>query len=145
MENTIIFKIYVYNDKKNLIEDKDYTLNLNEKIIDIKNKILLESFNNKFNHLDMENITDKVYKDYGKLFFNKGLLPYTIDNYKLHEFTYGGRIFSFIAIGSNINKVIKEPPKEKSLSILNLKNIFMVNNNSKNGFSLNENDFPALK
>lgn len=151
MENTIIFKIYVYDDNKNLVENKDYTLNLNEKIIDVKNKILLETFNNKYNHLDMENITDKVYKDYGKLFFNNGLLPYTIDNYKLSEFTYGGRIFSFIAVGTNINKIITPPSKEKSSSVLNLKNIFMVNKNDKNNknmnneFSLNQADFPSLK
>ena len=37
--------------------------------------------------MNITNITEKIYKDYGLLFFDKGLLPETLDNYTLNKFT----------------------------------------------------------
>ena len=142
MENTVTFKIFIYDDNNKLIEDREYIFQLNDKIIDIKNKILKDTFNNKYNHIDMENITDRIYKDYGKLFFNKGLLPYTIDNYKLSEFTSFNRTFSFICIGSNINK--KTEKNKESSGIL--KKLFLNSQKDvkKNDFVMYQDDFPPL-
>lgn len=146
MENSVIFKIYVYDINNKLVEDREYTFNFNEKIMDIKNKILKTTFNDKYNHLDMENITEKVYKDYGKLYFNIGLLPSTIDNYKLSEFTTFSRTFSFIVIGSNINKKVEKPKESSGI----LQKIFMnekIKSNKSNkssDFVMYKDDFPPL-
>ena len=109
-KNNVLFKIYNINNKTNNENNnktkillKDYNFDLKIKIIDIKNIILKELFNNEYNSLDLENINDRVYKDFGKLFFDKGLLPITIDNYKLGDFTNGDRIFEFIVYPKNID------------------------------------------
>jgi hypothetical protein len=149
MSNTVNFKIFLKdNDTQDLVEKELYTFNLNEKIIDIKNKILINTFKNEFNYIDFENITERVYKDYGKLFFDKGLLPATIDNYKLSEFTNENRIFSFIAIPKNI-EVFPKIVKNIQTSLLPKKTI--IKNNKEKGkenkkdFVFNIDDFPPLK
>jgi hypothetical protein len=126
-KNTVIFNIYKINTENEKVLDNSYSFKLNEKIIDIKNKILKDTFNNEYNYLDLENITSRTYKDYGKLFFDIGLLPSTIDNYRLSEFTNEGREFLFIGLPKNIliekkinnnidviKKIIKEDRKQSS-------------------------------
>lgn len=132
MEKTVLFKIYILNENNITSEDKTYEFNLNEKIIDIKKKILKTTFNDTFNFLDLENITERVYKDYGKLFFDKGLLPPTIDNYKLSEFTTENRTFSFLASAKTVEILRNDRPR------------FTQNKKSNNEFIYNENDFPPL-
>jgi hypothetical protein len=139
--NTVSFKIFTIDDLNNPIEpieNKTFIFNLNEKIADIKNKILDNIFDNKFNYLDLENITERVYKDYGKLFFEKGVLPTTIDNYKLSEFTLSDRIFSFVVYPRNIE--IKKPIIKKTFITK-----YSEENIGKGGFIFNEDDFPPLK
>jgi hypothetical protein len=46
-------------------------------------------------YLEIENRSPNLVKEFGKLFFNKGLLPYTIDNYPLSRITSGGNMFIF--------------------------------------------------
>lgn len=153
MNNTVNFKIFLKdNDTQDLVEKELYTFNLNEKIIDIKNKILKNTFKNEFNNIDFENITERVYKDYGKLFFDKGLLPATIDNYKLSEFTNENRTFSFITIPKNIqvvSKIIKnnETPILKKYNQQNNQNNQKYNDKKENKseFIFNIDDFPPLK
>jgi hypothetical protein len=95
MDKKIVYiNIYKENDENTLI--KEYVFSLENKIIDVKNKILKELFNNKYNELDIKNITNREYKDFGKLSFNIGFLPNTINNYKLSEFTIENRKFSFV-------------------------------------------------
>jgi hypothetical protein len=143
--NTVTFKIYLIDENDEKIENKEYIFNINEKIIDIKNKILKDIFNNKFNSLDLENITEKVYKDYGKLFFDKGLIPSTIDNYRLSEFTIDNRIFSFIVNGKNIEKNKSQNKKEESNFLKKIIKDERNNKNSDKGFIYYADEFPALK
>lgn len=138
----VTFKIYKNKELYNKNEYDEYNFNLNEKIIDIKKKILDKTFENKFNYLDLENITEKIYKDYGKLFFDLGKLPQTIDNYKLEQFTNDSRTFLFI--GLPCNNEIKEVKN-------NIKNNFLTKKmkeermkKDKNVFYYNDNDFPPL-
>ena len=156
MNNTVHFKIFTKNnDLQDLLENEVYTFNLNEKVIDVKNKILKNIFKNEFNYIDFENITERVYKDYGKLFFDKGLLPATIDNYKLSEFTNENRTFLFIAIPKNIqvvSKIIKntETPILKKYNQQNNRNNqnnqkYNDKKENKNEFIFNIDDFPPLK
>jgi len=135
-KNIVTFKIYI-NDEI----EKEYLFNIDNKIIDIKNKILSEIFNNSHNYLEMENITEKIYKDYGKLFFDKGILPRSVDNYILSQFTNENRIFSFKVTPLNLN-IIKS-----NKDGFFLKKIIRENNanNIKNGeFIFNDDDFPSL-
>ena len=109
-------KIYIKNSLNN--EQKLFNFTLTEKIIDIKKKILNEINNGNYDYIDLENITEKIYKDYGKLFFDKGTLPLTIDNYKLGDFTIMDetRIYTFVAYPKKIdpkqiqNKVLQNNP-----------------------------------
>jgi hypothetical protein len=128
-KNTVLFRIY---KEENDSEWKEYIFNINEKIIDIKKRILRESFNNEYNQLEMVNITDRVYKDYGKLFFDIGLLPSSIHNYKLAEFTNEGRVFSFLTKG--VNEVIKKEDIKKEVKLVK------KDNNKK----LFDDQFPPL-
>jgi hypothetical protein len=141
-KNTIILKIY----KNKELFIKDYEIDINMKIIELKNMILKDIFNNQFNDILFENITSRVYKDYGKLFFDIGVLPNTIDNYKLSQFTNANREFLFIVNGNNkeqepdkiyTKKIIKEEKKYNSRND--------SRNDSRNNFIYCDNDFPPLK
>lgn len=138
--NTVIFKIYKLNDTNEVIEDSDYTFNLDDKIIDIKNMILKKTFDNKFNSLDLENITDRIYKDFGKLSFEKGLLSNNMDNYKLSQFTSENRTFSFIVTPKNITIVKKKPVESNFLKKI-IKEDMKKNNHAT---FIYDEDFPPL-
>ena len=146
---TSTFKIYINEiNNETPIFFKDYTFNLNLKIIDIKTEILNEINKQiQYNYLNLNNITSRVYKDYGKQFFDLGLLPNTIDNYTLEQFTNTGRTFSFIATPINIE--LKEIKKKNDTGNSFLKNMIKesrekekINNNE---FTFFDNDFPSLK
>jgi hypothetical protein len=144
-KNNVLFKIYNINNKNNnntKILLKDYNFDLKIKIIDIKNIILKELFNNEYNSLDLENINERVYKDFGKLFFDKGLLPSTIDNYKLGDFTNRDRIFEFIAYPKNIDVIEKNIVKKDCNSGV-LKKIIMEDRGTKE-FIMYDDEFPPL-
>ena len=134
-------KINLYIQKNNtncLIETIEQDLNV--KIIDLK-KNLLNKYFPENNHLTLTNITDRVYKDYGLLFFNLGTLPITNDNYYLNKFTIPDRTFSFLMEGTNIE--IKENnhlPKILNFNKYKEKDL----NNQKQEFVLDNNDFPPL-
>jgi hypothetical protein len=136
-KNTVIFKIYKC-DIKGELSNEDYIFNLNIKIIDIKKEILKKTFNNEYNYLDLENVTERVYKDFGKLFFDKGILPSTIDNYKLEEFTNDNRTFSFIALPKNIE--INQKLKEDSGFLKKIVKKQLKNNQ----LFIYDDDFPPL-
>ena len=94
---------------------------------------------NEFNYVDLENITDKVYKDFGKLVFNKGILPLTVDNYKLSEFTVGNRTFHFLAIP----KINNNNLQNRKISGV-LKKVIKEQEKLENLFVYDEDDFPPL-
>lgn len=141
-KNTVIIKIYT-SDNGNKVFIKDYLCKLNEKIIDIKNKILEEMFNT-YNYLDFENISERVYKDYGKLFFDIGLLPSTIDNYRLSEFTIDNRIFEFIVYPKNIENKYNNKRAQNSSFLQSLILEERKKNKKPNEFQFFDNEFPPL-
>ena len=134
-------KINLYINKNNincLIETIEQ--NLNVKIIDFK-KNLLNKYFPENNQLTLTNITDRVYKDYGLLFFNLGLLPITNDNYYLNKFTIPDRTFSFLMEGTTIEiKQNNHLPKILNFNKYKEKDL----NNQKQEFVLDNNDFPPL-
>lgn len=133
----IILKIH---EKEKFI--KEYYFDLNQKIIDIKKIILKDTYDNEYNDLDFENISDRIYKDFGKLFFDKGFLPNTIDNYKLDQFTNDNRTFSFIIHPKNIDNI-----KMNNINHNNsfLKKMIKEEKMKKNNeFIIDDDDFPPL-
>jgi hypothetical protein len=146
------------------IKEKAFIFSKTYKIIDIKKKILdyyneNNENNEKYNYIELENITTKIYKDYGKLFFDKGILPSSNDNYKLENFTIvdDNRIYTFNAVLKNIEQKNKELEK-KSENINNNNNKYKKNINKydnkyyentntfkKEEFVFREEDFPPLK
>ncbi len=157
-KETVIFKIFTCANEANEanganeepVENREYECNLDDTIISIKNRILSDIFNNEYNSLVMENITERVYKDYGKLFFDKGLILSTVDNYKLSQFTNPGRVFSFIVSGKNISNVSevslkKDNTLKTSKTYKNYEDKYKnKSKTNKNEFVFDENDFPSL-
>lgn len=69
-------------------------------IIDVRDEMMWKIYRDEKHHdeyyLEIENITSKLYKDFGKLFFNSGLLPKTIDNFPLSKFVAEERTYEFL-------------------------------------------------
>lgn len=155
--NSVEFKIYKKENETNTYL-KTYVFELNKKIIDIKNTILNDFFKGQYNHIELTNITERVYKDYGLLFFDKGLIPPINDNYTLEKFTIPNRTFSFVA--ETMNKELSSNNKRK---LTNDTDNYSGNNRSNNysnkysnkynstsvnantGFLIKEEDFPPLR
>ena len=155
--NSVEFKIYKKENETNTYL-KTYVFELNKKIIDIKNTILNDFFKGQYNHIELTNITERVYKDYGLLFFDKGLIPPINDNYTLEKFTIPNRTFSFVA--ETMNKELSSNNKRK---LTNDTDNYIGNNRSNNysnkysnkynsssvnsntGFLIKEEDFPPLR
>ena len=155
--NSVEFKIYKKENETNTYL-KTYVFELNKKIIDIKNTILNDFFKGQYNYIELSNITERVYKDYGLLFFDKGLIPPINDNYTLEKFTIPNRTFSFVA--ETMNKELSSNNKRKltndtdnysgnnrsnnySNKYSNKYNSTSINANS--GFLIKEEDFPPLR
>jgi hypothetical protein len=141
-------KINIYILKKNEESLVDtITQELNIKMLDLKN-ILLQKYFPENNYLEINNITDRVYKDYGLLFFDKGKLPDTNDNYFLSKFTIPDRTFSFLINGKTIEKTITTLNPQKSNinqnKSFNFNKYKERNPNEPQPFVFNEEDFPAL-
>ena len=142
--NTVLFKIYTLNDNKEQTFFKDYYFTLNENISDIKHTIAMELSDGKNTYVSLENITERIYKDFGKLFFERGVIPITVDNYKLEQFTNEGRVFSFIAeISNNLpKKTIKNTVQNSTIKKLIQEDRKLKS--TDNGYVFYEDDFPPL-
>ncbi len=100
-------KITVYRKGEDGLKEEDtmqeFTFPLEKMIYDVRDDIMWGMYcedrglqlQGQF-YLEMENITDRVFKDFGKLFFDKGLLPKTIDNFPLKKMSGAGREYVFM-------------------------------------------------
>ena len=139
---SINIKIYtIKNNKESLIETISQRLDI--KMVDFKNELLKKYFPEN-NYLEINNVTERVYKDYGMLFFDKGILPDTNDNYLLNKFTIPDRTFSFLINGKTIEKKIKQTQNFKPRTNLNFNKYKDKDPNEVEPFVLNEEDFPPL-
>ena len=136
---SITTKIYIKKDNEEcLVETLQQDLNV--KLIDFKNQLLKKYFPEN-NYLEITNINERVYKDYGLLFFELGLLPSTNDNYLLSKFTIPNRTFSFLIHGINEEKkVFKQPTRLNFNKYSNQKNDV----HQQKGYVYKEEDFPPL-
>ena len=144
---SIKIKIFKFENNENKFTE-EIEQDLNIKFIDFK-KNLLEKYFPENNVLEINNITERVYKDYGLSFFNLGVLPSTNDNYLLSKFTIPERTFSFLIKGSNQEKK-KFNYKENKNKLNQLPKIMNFNKykdkdpNEKKEFIMDMNDFPPL-
>jgi hypothetical protein len=103
IEMSIYIEVYKKeNDEKDLSTYTTFTFSLDMRVIDMRDEIMWKMYDSckeRKEHdeyyLEIENITDRLYKDFGKLFFDFGLLAKTIDNYPLSKMTSDGRVFQF--------------------------------------------------
>jgi hypothetical protein len=99
---SVTINIYKTNENENiLLETIEQKLSI--KMIDFKNDLLKKYFPEN-NYLEIYNNTEKIYKDYGLLFFDKGLIPDINDNYLLSKFTIPIRTNTFVIKGVNVEK-----------------------------------------
>ncbi len=155
--NSVTFKIYVKNNGTTCIEKcdekneniciREYNFLLTDKIVDIKKRILEELFTGDYNDIILDNITERVYRDFGKLHFEKGIQPPTINNYTLNQMTNPGRTFSFMVTPRKIvlpDIVDKKTEKKDGPSIL--KKLINEERVKNNDMCLDDFDaFPPLK
>lgn len=138
---SIKINIYKLNkNEKSLIDTIDQDLNI--KMIDFKNQLLTKYFPEN-NYLEINNITERIYKDYGMLFFDKGILPDTNDNYMLNKFTIGNRTFSFLINGKTIEKKSNDKNIKKT-PFTNFNKYKPKNPDEPEPFILKDEDFPPL-
>lgn len=151
--SSVEFKIYKKENESNTYL-KTYVFELNKKIIDIKNTIINDFFKGQYNYIELTNITERVYKDYGLLFFDKGLIPSINDNYILEKFTIPNRTFSFVV--EAMNKEQHSNSNKRKLTVEtnnnNYSNKYSNRYNDKNKasdsnteFFIKEEDFPPLR
>lgn len=96
------FIIYEKGNEQDKIEFEEFEFPFQMRIYDIRSEIMWRLYvgdrqiqNEKY-YLEMVNIGSKVYKDFGKQFFDLGLQPKTIDNSPLSKFTAEERTFEFM-------------------------------------------------
>jgi hypothetical protein len=79
------------------------SFDISMRVIDMRDEIMWKMYNSTEEraehdqyYLEIENISPNLVKEFGKLFFNKGLLPKTLDNYPLTRITNNGAKFIFV-------------------------------------------------
>lgn len=147
---SININLYMKINNENILKDT-ISFNIDNKICELREKILHLFFNEKeYNYVNITNITEKIYKDYGLLFFDKGLLPETLDNYTLNKFTIEDRTFDFLVEPCSknnkfeVNKIVQN---NRSKGIYNPNRRFNPQYEEKTEqkeFVFNEEDFPPL-
>ena len=127
------------------IKDKkfDFNLDINNSILDIKNQIISKYFENKDIYIDLEYLSDKPLRLFGKYTLNPGVISRNHDLEKFNKFSIKENI---------ILKVIRKeksliiPKKRKKNKYFNQTNKYFnqTNNLQKKEFIFRESDFPSL-
>ena len=116
MDANIKFIIY-YNNIKDDSLSKTYIYNdLRTKIIDIKTEIFNDFPKDGFNYVDLEYVSDRIYKEIGKYSFNYGIFPRTMDNTRLSNYTDGNKTFHFFIHYSN-NEVVVNNENNRRINL----------------------------
>jgi hypothetical protein len=132
---------------------KSYNYPLHKTLLELKKEILQDFFNNQYNYIQLMNITPKIYKDYGLMFFDKGLIPTINDNYTFDKFTLPDRTFQFLVEPTDLASHTKIRKREVS-NIGMKKGVYKHPRNEMENnqyaprppqvYEFNEDDFPPL-
>jgi hypothetical protein len=109
-------------------ETKEYTVPFDSKLSDIK-ELIKKDFNIEY-PFDLDNISSRIYRNFGKMFLKNGVIQASYDGHILSNFLNEGQIIEL-----TIQKI-----EESKLDVLMIK----VNKPVSNGFVLNMDDFPPL-
>lgn len=132
---------------------KSYTYPLHKTLLELKKEILNDFFQNQFEYIQFINITPKIYKDYGLMFFDKGLIPSINDNYTFDKFTLPNRIFQFLIEPTNANINVGSRKRQMNNSEIKRGSYkhprYEIENNQYTSrpsqvYEFNEHDFPPL-
>jgi len=135
---SIQIQVYV-NDNDNDNAVLSIPIQITSTIHSFKQEILEKVFDKSHNDLEITNITEKIYKDYGLLFFDKGPLPKIIDHYTFDKFTKSDRQFSF-----RVHPIHTQIKKKQSTTINLFKKYNQETETNQESFIFKEEDFPSL-
>jgi hypothetical protein len=79
------------------IQQREFVFPLHTTFLEVRRKIAEEMFDIPNGYVELYNNSPRIYKDYGKFFFDYGIIPSTFDYYPLSDITIGGRTFIFHA------------------------------------------------
>lgn len=126
----------VYLKEKNEIQHhtmERMSFDLSMRVIDMRDEMMWKMYNSTEEraehdqyYLEIENISPNLVKEFGKLFFNKGLLPKTLDNYPLTRITSGGTHFIF---------AVYRVKKSELTDYLPVKRLYEMSEEEKNGLN----------
>lgn len=100
----VLFEVYLKEKDSEIQYDtlEKMSFDLSMRVIDMRDEMMWKMYNSTEEraehdqyYLEIENISPTLVKEFGKLFFNKGLLPKTLDNYPLTRITNNGAKFIF--------------------------------------------------
>lgn len=132
---------------KFIINEKEhsYQVDFNESIIEIKNKIITDHFNNADVQLTFTFVGNKPIREFGKYnLIPDQEIPHTLDYLKISNFSEIDRNYIFKVIKSNIDHVSnKKHTIKKYVPSYKQKDKHKDKQNN-NGFCLNMVDFPPL-
>ena len=127
--------------------EKSYVFDISDKIIDMKNRVLKENPKDGFNYIDLEYVSPNINKNYGKLYFDRGNVLRTMDEYRLASFTDGGNTYHFKVHYDTISQeeMNTQRPKKLNLGFLNRNDGRQEKRVKKEeGFVFNIDEFPPL-
>lgn len=116
MDANIKFIIYYTNKKDDSLSKTYIYNNLTTKIIDIKKEIFNDFPKTGFNYVDLEYVSDRIYKEIGKYSFNYGIFPRTMDNTRLSNYTDGNKTFHFFIHYDN-NEVVLNNENNRKINL----------------------------
>jgi hypothetical protein len=130
------------------IQQQVFVFPLHTTFLEVRRRIAEDLFQKPNGYVELYNNTSRIYKDYGKLFFDYGLIPSTFDYYPLSDITIGGRTFIFHALPSEDQYTIKrDGPSPSTLTGLyqdRFKSKKQRTEEAPAEFVYYENDFPSL-
>lgn len=116
MDANIKFIIYYTNKKDDSLSKTYIYNNLTTKIIDIKKEIFNDFPKTGFNYVDLEYVSERIYKEIGKYSFNYGIFPRTMDNTRLSNYTDGNKTFHFFIHYDN-NEVVLNNENNRKINL----------------------------
>lgn len=137
--------------------EREFVFPLSTTFLEVRRRIAEEVFQIPNGYVELTNNSPRIYKDYGKFFFDYGIIPSTFDYYLLSDITIGGRTFIFHASLENIPSIglKREMSFDSSVGLSSSTSTGLYHDRFKNkkpkkenseseSFVYNEDDFPSL-
>ena len=137
---------FIFNINGETIE-KEYDLVTT--ILSIKKELLNDYYNNECKYLDFELVLKNPIKHFGKLSLEPGLMPSSMDKFKLNKFSINGLEQLNINVSKNNNNNILQNIENATTNIYDkinkrINNEVNINDRESQEFIYKEEDFPSL-